>query len=81
MTSVQRANYDKSLDFMDSLETDIPKGLFPVVFHSRNWTSGNFEVRFSLENIFAGGYIFRKTDECRISGIDPGHSVDPGNMD
>jgi len=25
----QRANYDKSLDFMDSLEEDIPKGLFP----------------------------------------------------
>jgi len=27
-TSFQQANYDKSLDFMDSLEQDVPKGLF-----------------------------------------------------
>jgi len=26
----QQANYDKSLDFMDSLEEDIPKGLLSL---------------------------------------------------
>ena len=26
----QRANYDKSVDFMDSLEEDIPKGMLPA---------------------------------------------------
>lgn len=60
-TAFQRANYDRSLDFMDCLEDDIPKGSWSLQFERG---SG----QLTLRSLLWLGYTFFHVPESRIYG-------------